>query len=193
MPTGYTATIYDNEDATMKDFIMSCARNFIPQMYDRIGDIPESFEVSEFYKTKMDEVENELNKYKNITLKEAEILYEEEYNKRVAKEKQHKEDNDNLLKRYRKIDSEIRKWKPPTKRHYELQTFCIKQLQSSIDFDCNNKYHISNIIKEDHEVWLMNKINKLTKDYERYSKRYKEECDRIKDTNEWIKQLRESL
>ena len=80
----------------------------------------------------------------------------------------------------------------PTSEHKGLKDYAIKQIQDSINFDCNTSYY-EDVKKETVEEYKARKINGFESDLLYHTKKNQEEIDSNNQKNSWIKQLRDSL
>jgi hypothetical protein len=197
MPTGYTSNIYDGKKVSGKDFLLDCAKAFgacITMRDDPAeAEIPEEFKPSTYYEERTVEAIKELEKYKAMSLEDAEKLLEVEYQQNEKHRLESIEENNKRKQRYQKVLDEVKLWMPPTDEHVHLKEFAIEQLIRSIDFDCDNSYLDNPYVKLSAQEWLNNKIEQFTEEIERSRKHQEEENERAKGRTEWIKQLRNSL
>jgi hypothetical protein len=198
MPTEYTSNIYDGKKVSGKDFLLDCARAFgacITTMRDDSPDaeIPEEFKPSTYYAERKQEAIQELEKYSNMSLEDAERLAEIEYQQNENSRLKSIEESNKRKRRYQKVLSEVKKWVPPTDEHIHLKEFAIEQLTGSINFDCNTSYLDKPCVKLSPRIWLDNKVAQAIENIEYHKKNQEEENERASGRTEWIKQLRNSL
>lgn len=193
MPSGYTHKIQDGTMTSFKDFAMRCSQAFLIHLRDSdfvSRDIPKR-EFSDYYKNKIDETNEEINRIKSMSIKEAkkEIT---KLNKELKK--QNKEHEIKLKKeraRYEKMLQKVEEWNPPTKEYYGIKGFMKEQIQSSIEHDCYP--WTQELIGSTPYDWKEAKLNKLASDLEYYQNEYKKEEQRCNDTNKWIDDFVSSL
>lgn len=192
MPTGYTEKIKDG--ISFSEFVMMCARGFgaLITMKDEPLDspIPESFQPSEYYKERLDEIIEEFKRICSMSEEECEGFIEAEFQGKVEACRQIENATKDLALRYEDMLCEVDNWQPPTEAHHELKTFMQKQIIDSLSFDCSS---MPAPIKESREEWLNRKLNQL---YREYNYSFTQNEKEIKNTNErnlWLKQLRDSL
>jgi polyhydroxyalkanoate synthesis regulator phasin len=195
MPSGYTSPIYEGKNISAKEYILRCARAFGATIMMRDepldAEIP-VFEPDTYHLEQVEELKKELQKYKEMTLEEAQKILDEEYGATVKRIKTTIEKKNELKQRYMKILNEVKTWTPPTSEHIRLKEFAIEQLEQSIDWDCDTSY-LQIPEKETPEEWLKRKISKIEWDIAYHTKKWVEEVQRTKERNEWIKQLKDSL
>ena len=199
MPTGYTASIEDGKITSGKDFLMLCARAFgacIEMRDDSLtAPIPSKFTPSTYYKTRVEEAEENLNKLLSLTIADAQDQIDKEYQsnqRRCAKaiEKQEK-----IWQKYKDIREDVQRWKPPTPMHEELKKFALKQ----IDISCDGDGMIAcweeemRIPKASPEEWLCARIKSEREDLKRCKEMWQEELEKTDEKNMWLSRLRESL
>jgi hypothetical protein len=196
MPTGYTA--YIGEGIEFKDWVLKCARAFgaLIEMRDDSLDtpIPEEFKPSDYHLKKIEEVENELQSIKLMTLEELDLKAREEYQEEInAKEDGIRKDNE-LRDKYIEMLSKVKSWNPPTSEHVGLKDFMIEQIESSIKFDCSGSYWENlKVVQLTAIEWRDKQINRLLSDLSYYKQKNTEEIQRTNERNLWVKQLKESL
>jgi hypothetical protein len=197
MPSGYTSDIYNGKEVSGKDFLLTCARAFgaCIEMRDEDSDvpIPEKFEISDYHEKNFKNAQEELEKYKTMSIEEAELLSQTEFQKDQDYRSEEIKKINLLKERYKRTLSEVRNWTPPTDEHKELKEFTIDQLKQSIDFDCDISYLEKPKKRLVGQEWLNSKIKECYRDVEYHAKEHLEEIERTDGRNNWIKQLRESL
>lgn len=159
MPTGYTSII--KEGVTFEQFVLRCARAMgaCIALRDEPVDIKiPVFEPSSYSKNKLKEAMLRLEALSFvsvttssspiinfISITEATKLAEKEYKDKIAYNKNGMAENNDLFHRYIKMLSMVKAWQPPTPDHAGLKEFMSEQINSSIEFDCDNDYYHKNI------------------------------------------------
>lgn len=197
MPTGYTSNIYEGENMSGADFIKRCARAFGAYVMVRDepldNEVPDRFEVSSWNKERLLESNKELQRYYTMSLEEAQKEADVQYEKKVKYNIEQIDKLKELKKRYQQTLDEVRRWSPPTKDHVNLKKYCIEQLETSINHDCDLSYYIEEVKHYSGQEWLDMSIASCLRDIEYHSKQQAEENKRVDERNEWIRQLKESL
>lgn len=198
MPTGYTSDIYECKEVSGKQFLTTCARAFgaTIMMRDEPLDtpIPEEFPVDDHYEKQLKIAQEELKKYQNMSIEEAEKLVEEFYQDEIDRNEKYYNKKLALKERYEKVLTEVKQWQPPTSEHNSLKEYAINQLTESIDFDCGNlEEYLKEIKKPTPQEYIKSKIDHCIWEVNYYTKDWMEEIKRTNERNLWIKQLRESL
>ncbi|MFD1179648.1 hypothetical protein ACFQ3W_25575 [Paenibacillus puldeungensis] len=195
MPTGYTSSICNGEEITVKDFILGCSRAFgaLVMMRDEPMDaeIP-VFEPSKYNLESLEKAKAQLKEFTDMSVEEAENRAEEEYQNDVKKYHEILNQKRELRIRYEKLLANVEAWTPPTSEHLELKQFCIKQLEDSIDWDCDEKY-LTPPVRISGEEYQKSAIEKAQKEINYYSNEHEEEVQRTNRRNLWVKQLKDSL
>ncbi|MED1789090.1 hypothetical protein P4V47_16630 [Brevibacillus laterosporus] len=198
MPTGYTSSIYDGENVSVKEYISTCARAF--GAYVLVRDeplnkkVPDEFLPSPYHKKQLEKAKTDLEKFSAMTLEEAELIIGEEHKKEVERKSNVYTKQLDLSNRYKKMLEEVREWQPPTKEHSTLKAFCVKQLVDSLNYDCTSLEKIFNeTVKPTPEEWLHKRVNSCLADIEYHLKKWEEEIEQTNKRNLWIKQLNDSL
>lgn len=196
-PTGYTAPIADGID--FKDFIMQCARAFgaLVTMRDEPMDaeIPEEFKPSDWHKDKLAEAEADYEKYKAMGLEEATVASKEEYQDELDHRKESIRKDGELKGKYLSMLAKVKAWQPPTPDHQGLKDFMVKQIEESIDFDCNHDdfYKRHPVVLKPAKEWLADKINFCLRDIAYHTREMQAEEQRCAERTAWVQALRKSL
>ncbi|MGN7324849.1 hypothetical protein ACTHPT_14365 [Bacillus altitudinis] len=194
MPTGYTSEIYHGEAVSPKEYIMKCARAFGATVSMReeplSTEIPQ-FEPSSFYQNALNTELKTLDRYLNMSLEEAAVEVENQYQTKLLQHNKDVEARKHLLKRYKDTLDAVEQWSPPTKEHCDLKKFAIDQLKRSIEADCEG--FSRTVVKEDPKEYLEVRIDKINENIERYKEMHQEEIDKANKRNEWVNKLKESL
>lgn len=198
MPTGYTTKIYNGEQVTGKEFIMTCARAFgaFITMRDESLDakIPEELKVDTYHKKELDRSKLELKRYKDMTHEEAQQLIDLGYQETIEGNKKYYNEQLELKNRYEKVLEEVEKWEIPSSEHRALKDYAVSQLKDSIRFDCGSiETYAKEVKKDTPEQYIQKKIDSCKYSVKYHQKGWMDELKRTSERNLWIKQLRESL
>ncbi len=194
MPTGYTYKI--REGMGFKEFTLRCARAFgaLITMRDAPLDaeVPDEFKPDDYYDSKIEESKARLSELEKMTLEEAEITAEEEYQKAMTEYKKVIGERVELKEKYTAMLKKVDEWTPPTPDHRELKNFMRDQLISSINTDCDIYCYLppkecsANEWLEDNKKKCIDRIAYFTKEKEK-------EEDRCVKRTEWVRALKQSL
>jgi len=198
MPTGYTAYIEDGEITKGKDFLLKCARAFgacIDMRDDSLSvDIPAELKPSTYHKEALERAYLELEKYKTMTLEEAQNILDEDYinNQKSCRESIIK--NSQIQERYSKVRKEIEDWTPPTSEHYNLKKFALEQIDISMNHNMED-YYKKELVKpkKTAEEYITTMIEGAADNIKYHLKNWNEEVKRTDERNKWINDLRDSL
>lgn len=195
--TGLTLLVAENDNVTLEQFAMRCARQFgaLIDMRDEPLDapIPESFEVDEYYRKNYEMAKAEYEDF--IANPPTDEELEKKYNDYVAEEtekaKQENEKRRIIRERYEDMLAKVREWQPPTEDHFKLKEFMERQLIYSLEWDCKEyKPHL--ITKE--RFMSNSKESEFLKECMENSKKSLERAiEAVNSKNKWLKDLRESL
>lgn len=193
MPTGYTYAIL--EGATFEEYALQCARGFgaLVMMRDEPSDapIPDSFEVSPYYRGKLELAKKEFARLNDLTKKgwqkEMDTNYEEAKKKNEAFRQKNLADK----AKYEAMLVKAKAYKAPSAEHEGYAQFLVSQIEESINFDCSYSY--PNPKKQSLEEYIQSTLKKAQDDIVYYNKSYSEELDRVASRNKWIKELKQSL
>lgn len=198
MPTGYTAYIEDGEITKGKDFLLKCARAFgscIDLKEESLDvNIPVKFEPSTYHKEQLENAYKDLEKYKTMTIEEAQRIIDVEYEKNQKHYTEAIVKSKEINDRYIRIRNEIDKWTPPTSEHHNLKKFALEQIDMSMDYNMEEYYQKElDKPKKTPEEYITVMIEGATDDIKYHLKNWNEEVKRTDERNKWINDLRESL
>jgi hypothetical protein len=185
-----------DSNMSAKDFIMYCARSFksFVHMRDRSYSVPfEPITVDiAWYDSNVAKAKMDLYNYKNLTLAEAAVAadleydrYLESYNRRIA-------DKLKAAEEYKTLLEKVEEWEPPTDKHHELKAHAIKKLHEVIAWECNIE-KVTHPERETAEEWLKNRTELAEKNVEYWERSKEESIQDAKESNEWVLDLIESL
>lgn len=195
MPTGYTSEIYEGKEVSLKDYILRCARAFGATAVMRDEPLSKEipvFQPNDYHLKQKTFAQQELIKYQNMSLEDAQKLINQEYDEKVRATDESLNKNNKLKQRYERLLIKVKAWEPPTVEHKELKEFAIRQLKESIYYDCSTEC-LNYPTKQDPKEWLNRKIETYQKDIEYHQKSWNREVERTNQRNEWIKKLKESI
>lgn len=198
MPTGYTCYIEDGEITKGRDFLLKCARAFgacIEMKDDNLSvDIPTEFKPSTYHKEQLENAYKNLEKYKSMTIEEAQIIINDEYEKNQKYYAEAMIKSRDVNDRYSSIRNEIDKWVPPTSEHYNLKKFALEQIDISMDQNMDDYYQKElDKPRRTAEQYIEVMIEGAADNIKYHLKSWNEEVKRTNERNKWINDLRESL
>lgn len=95
---------------------------------------------------------------------------------------------------------EAKAYKPPTESHKGIAKFMIEQLDKTIDFDCDESYHVRALKDIEDKLGSLNvdnirhdKRTQLIDDINYHSKKHAEELERCSNHNQWYEDFINSL
>lgn len=196
MPTGYTAGVKDGKVTEFKDYALSCARAFgaLILMRDDPMDapIPERFEPTDYHLRGIKRAQERLIELEKMTPEEASRQARAAYDEARTARQQRREERAADRHRYEAMLEKVRRWTPPSPDHVEYKKFMVKQLEESIDFDCNDSYDDGPAFKVSDE-WRAEQIKMARDDVDYHKAEHAKEGERVEGRNRWVRQLRESL
>jgi hypothetical protein len=196
MPTGYTSKLHDGNEIAFNEFMLTCARAFgatIAMRDDPMNKpIPERFESSTWYSTKLGQTRRELAEVKTWSVAEAATAAAIAYENEIEYWNRSRVEKEQRRHRYEDMLNQVRAWEPPTPDHQGLKDFCIEQLTTGIKYDCDTS-RLAHPLHQDGAEWRANRLASLTRDIDYYIKEGREESERTEIRNRWISALRESL
>lgn len=197
MPTGYTLAIKD--DITFRQFAMDCARAFgaCISLRDEPGGgekIPEQFEPGQFHAEHLQKSRELLAEVEAMTPEQCAEAAEQDYQRGVESRNKAIANARELQAKYEAMLAEVNAWMPPSAEHVELQNFMRKQIEESINFDCNTSfYERQQPVRIAPEKWRAERIATIRQQISYHEKGQAEEVARTNSRNEWVRLLRESL
>ena len=194
MPTGYTQRILDAKTPlTLRQFTLLCARAFgaLIEMRDDDLDapIPEEFKPSDYHLKELDKAKSKLvrlSKWTKTQQKAFNVAERKKQVKRLKKSLATTEAENSRLSNMREL---VTTWDCPFQL-LTLKDFMMDQIKISMHTTEYETKALSEAEKADH---YQTELRSAARDIEYHTERYAEEVNRIKERNEWIKQLRESL
>jgi len=193
MPTGYTADI--SKGISFKEYALNCAKAFGANilMRDEPLETPiKKYEPDDYYIKSLTQEIAEKSRFLNLTREEMMKLWNEEFKNEFKSYTERLLEKRLLKSKYETILEDAKKFIPPTEDHINFKKFMIEQLESSIDFDCSEKY-MAVPKKESFLIWRTRKIKNLNENINYYMKKYGEEVVRTDSRNDWNEKLFESL
>lgn len=178
---------------------MGCAKAFgaLVHMRDDPGNtpIPDEIPLDLYHKNQIEEAKKELIKVKKMTISECKKIAIKEFNKSVKYNKDQIKIKIERKKRYEKILSQAKDYKPPTPEHNNFKAFMISQITDSMVYDCNTKYDEDKLDKGPltGKQWKAERIDGIDYDIRYHTKEWDIEVKSNKDRNKWLKLLRMSL
>ena len=193
MPTGYTEKLMKSGQ-TFQEFILECAKHFI--IFKDSSDntaILDKFESSEDTIKKLIELNEKLERFKSMSVEE--II---NFNLKTKREKinlciENYENALNENNRLRKMEIQIYKWIPPTKKHQELKSFMLQQLNISKN-DTDFLYTLILREKTKSETsYYPETIENILKDIKYYTAKNEKEIIQAQEYTEWLQELKSSI
>lgn len=199
MPTGYTCKVQDGEITELKDFLLQCARGFGAMIHMRDDSMDKQYEprvVSDYHLNALNKAKKEYEEFQNITNEEIQQKLDESYENEIKSKKEGLARFQLQKKRYEDMLAKIESWQEPTDQHKKLKEFAIEQLKSSIDWDCSDRskqYYLEEPKKDTVEGYKTWKLNSLLEDIKYHTENYEKECKSVKEANQWVEDLINSL
>ena len=196
MPTGYTADIKDGE--SFEDFAMHCARGMgaCVMMRDEPAGtpIPEKFEPSSYHTKALKAAEKALSSLKVLTPEQQEANSTGVFNKAMAENEKRIRESMDLREKYNHMLSLVEAWDPPSEDHAYFKDFMADQIETSIEFDCNDGYYLNNKPQLlSGTEWAAQETERALKDIVYHTEEHRKEIKRVAARNKWLKDLRDSL
>jgi len=195
MPTAYTEPVQLGKITNFKEYAMLCARSFgaCVTMRENSFNTPTLNELqpSNYHLEQIEQIQKDLENLKSLSDEECEQQALNMYNTQLNEYNNFVKENSLYKQRYENMLKKARRYKPPTKDHINYAEFLIKQLEDSMEWDCEINMGIP--IKKDGQAWFNNRMKHLNRDLEYHLEKHKKEIERTNSRNEWIRKLKQSL
>jgi hypothetical protein len=201
MPTGYTSQIAD--DISFRKFALSCARNFgaAIALRDENSEVlpdPENvkFNGGNYHENEFSQAIANKEKLLSLSQDELEKQYQDWREKTIIKAKNSIKERQELRAKYERMLSHVKNWFPPTKEHDNMKNFMIEQITSSIEWDCDEEFHLKSIREAENShraSYFWDKIEELDRSIKYHSERSGEDGNKDNQRSQWIKDLIDSL
>lgn len=197
MPSAYTCFIEDGTIVNGREFVKLCTRNFGVETkisdnankVDILGNV--NNEPNGYFKRRLKEEQEILEKLKAMTPKEIEAEYNRIYNEEMETRKQAYDQAVELDAKYSKVLGDILKWRPDEK-YEDLRTFAINQIRESApDMDFYREY--LNLRKADPMEWYAEVLRDTEDNIAKYIKRIERLEKEEKNYQEWYNGLKDAL
>jgi len=193
MGTGLAHKVAENEGMTLRDTLIEATRQLGHNYgYEGPGgdDLISERDVSDYYKRKLDEAKQELAEWRAMSLDERVSKVRDMREKDVAYHEKSAERDIAAADRLDAILEQAELWQPPTPKHEKLKEIVTKQLreaaESARDVSYIETFRSMSVDVDDYESELESKVV-------RYTEHWQREVQRVNETNEWLRQLREAL
>lgn len=185
MPTGYTAPVKDGEITDLKDFAAMCARGFgafIHQRDDRTGSKLTYPRPESFYRNMLSEAVGQRVEWEAMSEEERYAKWSQYYLSSVLNNAKYLGKKRAERARYEAMLTQVNTIDVPEELE-NFKTFMVEQLESSIDFDCSEKY-MSHMEPLEYSLWCDEREESTARNVERYEEEanneYKRFVDRVK-------------
>lgn len=197
MPTWYTGRVMDGKMTSTKDYILRCARaiDYLGFMRDEPMDapIPETRPEDNYYQDLYEKAKKELSELLamdgNDIHREAEKWRKDKIDQEKKFYEKTKLENSRLTEMTKKLEA----WKPKHESINNLRYFAIEQLGISREPVDDIDYVIQKLQSISDEEWYEKQIKRLNRDIPYYKDMASKRKNDVATTNQWLKELRESL
>lgn len=156
--------------------------------------------LNDIYEKKIDQLKQNIKLYESITdehiitIKKDELENRKKYYENICHQKTI------ALKAISEVLKDAISWNPPTEKDNEIKELMIKQLHSTIQFDCNIGYYKSVIVEIKNEILTLNAysirqqlIFNAKDNIKHLERTIKEEAERVDGLNKWCERFLASL
>lgn len=196
MPTTFTYFIEDGTIVDGKEFVKLCTRYFgvetkISDANNKVDILGNVEEPNGYFKRRLKEEQEILEKLKAMTPKEIEAEYNRIYNEEMETRKQAYDRAMELDAKYSKVLGDILKWRPDEK-YEDLRTFAINQIRESAPNMDSYKDYL-NLRKADPMEWYAEVLRDTEDNIAKYIKRVERLEKEEKNYQEWYDGLKDAL
>jgi hypothetical protein len=196
MPTGYTAPI--EKGITFNEFVLGCARAFgaLITMRDDPADapIPDAFEVEKYHYEWVENAKAEVLRIEALTEEECRAAAKKAYDDALAYRENSIREKNELRAKYDAMLADVRAWTPPSSDHVGLKDFMIKQIEESIEWDCDTSYYERDVpMLKPWDQWQREALNAARRTHANYEENLNKAIVAAQSRTRWVQQLRESL
>lgn len=198
MPTGYTASIYENKETTFEEFVWHCARNFgaLLHLRDEPCGAPTLAQAlsdswgSNWHEERLVEAKAHLATIQAMTPQEMDAQRLVRHDQAWSDFRRQVSETNLLRGRYQTMLYWAKAWQPPTSAHENLRTFMIQQIEESLRWDC---HPTSPGEMPDLDVFRRNLVERATANVTYHA--YEAEKARIHEEQkrEWVRALHASV
>lgn len=148
MPTGYTADVKDGKVTDLADFVVTCSRAF--GAFVMLRDSDQSLDAtrryiedesylaqSSYYEDSLVAARTRIAELEAMSEREALAAAQAAADAVIEQNRAYAEARLVERERYEAMLAKVQAWEPPTSDHVEFKAFMVKQIEQSIDFDCN--------------------------------------------------------
>jgi len=196
MATGYTAGVADGTVTTFREYALTCARSFGATITLRdeplSADIPE-FKVGNYAVERVERARADLQALLAMTPEQMDAAAESEYQGELRRRQESLERKAELRRRYESMLRKAEQFVPPTAEHAEYARFLVSQIEESIKWDCTDSLPTNRPARLSWQKWFARRSTELDLEVQRSEKALREEVDRVRERNEWVRQLREAI
>lgn len=201
MPSGYTAGIIDGKINDFTTFAILCSRAFMVHLREEPLDSKyKKREPSTYHKNAIKEAKKQLEEAGKFTDQE---LIDNEVAK-LTKDKEYHTENKALDEQNKaKVTTFLalaKAYEPPTENHKGIAAFMVKQLEETLDYDCDSNYHATELEKIDGKLDNIdaNALREALKAAAQYNidyhtKEHEADKKRCAEHNKWYKDYLKSL
>jgi hypothetical protein len=203
MPTYYTGELFEGEMDTFKEFALKCMENFSEATFlinSKNKSILREPDIS-YYENTIFECEKRRTYF--LSLSDEDFM---EYKKHeYLQEKRRTLNNLSEIKKktfkIQRMMFFVNNYKPTSDKYEKVKQFMANQLTQSLEWDCNNKFHLEMLELINHKLCELKNINKVREETIReidnnilnYKGYVSKEISSCINSNEWVRGFYESL
>lgn len=194
MPTGYTAGVIDGTMTDFRDFALQCARAFgacIMQRDDPMHEPPKPREVASYYGDAVQRAEAEVLELEGMTAADVATACELEYQRAAEAYSHSQRKAHEARQRIEAMLVALCEWRPPTPDHVGLRDFMVEQLQQTMKWD-GQPWGDPPRLRTASEYVTEERRRRLDA-VKSATQSLSDEQRRVREANEWITALYESL
>lgn len=198
MATGYTYAIHDEDkEETFETFVMRVAKNFSsalrtnPKLWEDPSKKPAPCRANISYQLDaIEDARDTLEELQALSQDEIQKKAEESYQRIFRNWESQCEASIEIMARYEDMLEKVQAWSPPTSKHVDMKRFMIEQLETSIEHDCTLRDQPPKMSPQE---WYQCHSELATDQIKRAKKRMSNIINNVKDQNDWLEELWNSL
>lgn len=203
MPTGYTAGILDGTIKDFPQFAKLCMKAFGATIMMRDEPLYKEWEPrvpSDYHTKAIDKAKEDLEKSKSMSDEDIMAKAKSEIEKNKDYHSKKILECTSSLKNLNELLIKAKEFVPPTEEHQGIKDFMIDQIEKTISFDADDKYHVEKLLKLDEEFKSLSPkkvrasmVEKANYDLNYHNQENEKEIQRCLESNLWVTQMVEAV
>lgn len=191
MPTGLTYKIEESDSYTFRQFALHCATRFGACVHQRDENTfePRHRTVGEYAISALKNAKTKLAQLRAMSADDIEQAIQADSLMVLQENEQSRKEFAVKSARYDKVRKQVEAWIPPTPEHDGLKKFMLKQIEISQ----NDEPYVRQLPEQNPKRWIEVHLKSAEESIVYFTEQLEKEEKRVKESNEWIDALVESL